>query len=106
MNIPEETHTWHGCVHGYDTKINDKCPTCGSRSLFIGRSGWLTCGVIGCKEPGVSTAILHLKDRLTQAYKDGMLRASDIAEAIDSNRGNEAEIVKAIRAEAEGGRGE
>lgn len=35
-------------------KIADRCPACGGQTLFIGAGGWLTCSVIGCKEPGFS----------------------------------------------------
>ena len=36
-------------------KIADRCPSCGAQSLFVGAGGWLTCDVVGCKEPGVSS---------------------------------------------------
>ena len=42
-------------------RIADRCPTCGHTTLFIGSGGWLTCSLIGCKEPGVSRAIELLK---------------------------------------------
>lgn len=38
-------------------KISDRCPSCGSKSLFIGSGGWLTCSILGCKQPSVSAAI-------------------------------------------------
>ena len=55
----EETHTWSGCVHGYDTRIKMPCPSCGSRSLFIGSGGHITCGYIPCKKPLLSE---HIRD--------------------------------------------
>ncbi len=42
--------------------IRDRCPSCGSSgSLFIGTGGYLTCGLIGCPEPGVGRAIANLQ---------------------------------------------
>lgn len=34
-------------------RIETRCPSCGSRSLFIGSGGHLTCGVLTCKSPSV-----------------------------------------------------
>ena len=46
-------------------RIADRCPSCGSRSLFIGAGGWLTCAVIGpCKEPGVTASIDALRSQI------------------------------------------
>lgn len=38
-------------------RINDKCPACGLRILFIGAGGWLTCSNLSCPEPVMSDAI-------------------------------------------------
>lgn len=48
-------------------EIADRCPSCGGQSLFIGAGGWLTCSVIGCKEPGAGAAIDRLRDRAERA---------------------------------------
>lgn len=48
-------------------KIADRCPSCGAQSLFVGAGGWLTCSVIGCKNPGVSDEIGVLKRSLRSA---------------------------------------
>ncbi len=37
--------------------IADPCPSCGSRRLFIGSGGWLTCGNLGCAKPSLEDAI-------------------------------------------------
>ena len=42
-------------------KIKTSCPSCGSRSLFIGTGGHLTCSWLNCPEPGVERAIAALK---------------------------------------------
>ena len=42
-------------------KIFDRCPSCGQRSLFIGAGGFLTCGVILCKNPGVGDVVAGMK---------------------------------------------
>lgn len=48
-------------------KIVDRCPTCRNQSLFIGEGGYLTCSVIGCKNPGVGDAIEKLHDKLRES---------------------------------------
>lgn len=53
--------------------IADRCPACGSTSLFIGSGGWLTCAVIGCKEPAVSAA--WEKERASLTAKVVVLRS-------------------------------
>ena len=57
-------------------KIIDRCPTCGARSLFIGAGGFLTCGVIGCDNPGVGDAIEQLQARARRLSFDGFQRAN------------------------------
>lgn len=42
-------------------RIETPCPSCGSRNLFIGEGGHLTCSLIGCQEPGVERAIAALR---------------------------------------------
>lgn len=46
--------------HSYK-EINDRCPSCSHRTLFIGTGGYLTCSLIDCPEPGVGKAIDTLK---------------------------------------------
>lgn len=71
-------------------KINDRCPSCGARSLFIGGGGWLTCSVIGCKEPGVSKAIIDSRERearsaeLAKQMNTDYLRERKRAEAAEA----------------------
>ena len=48
-------------------EIQTRCPSCGSRSLFIGAGGHLTCSWLECPEPGVATAIAALKELLSEA---------------------------------------
>lgn len=62
-------------------RIVDRCPTCGSQSLFIGTGGYLTCSVIGCKEPGVGVAITKMQSRLSEIadiVQEIRLRSSDV----------------------------
>lgn len=33
-------------------RIRGRCPRCHSESLFLGSGGYVTCSVIGCKDPG------------------------------------------------------
>lgn len=44
-----------------DRRINTRCPSCGSATLFVDDHGHLVCSLIGCKEPVVSRAIDALK---------------------------------------------
>jgi len=48
-----------------EPRINTPCPSCGSRTLFIGVGGHLTCSLIGCKEPRTGKFIEGLKAQLT-----------------------------------------
>lgn len=50
-------------------KIADKCPSCGSVSLFIGSGGWLTCSSLECKNPCVGDAIAAQKEALVKLWK-------------------------------------
>lgn len=56
-------------------RIWDRCPSCGSRTLFIGAGGWLTCSVIGCKEPATGDVIQGLQDRVTELRRELALRS-------------------------------
>lgn len=38
--------------------VRGRCPSCGAASLFLGSNGYVTCSVIGCKEPGAATDLL------------------------------------------------
>jgi hypothetical protein len=65
-------HGWRGTFPDAPS-ITTPCPTCGSRSLFIGSGGHLTCSRVpgrdnsgGCSEPGVENAVDKLKARLAQ----------------------------------------
>lgn len=31
--------------------VEGKCPACGSRTMFVGVGGFLTCSLIGCPDP-------------------------------------------------------
>jgi len=43
-----------------DERIQACCPACGSRSLFIGSGGYLTCAVIECPDPSQAHDVLNL----------------------------------------------
>jgi hypothetical protein len=65
-------HGWRGTFPDAPS-ITTPCPTCGSRSLFIGSGGHLTCSRVpgrdnsgGCSEPGVENAVDKLKARLAR----------------------------------------
>lgn len=48
-------------------RIVDRCPACGSRSLFIGAGGFLTCSVITCANPATGDVIESLRAELSTA---------------------------------------
>lgn len=48
-------------------RIEDRCPTCGLGSLFIGTGGHLTCASLRCENPGVSSAIEAIRSTLEDA---------------------------------------
>ncbi len=59
-------------------RIANRCPYCGSASLFIGNGGWLTCGNLStCKRPTLNTAI---------AYKVVEARAAEAAIWVEAVR--------------------
>lgn len=39
-------------------KVQGRCPSCHSDSLFLGSGGFVTCSVLGCKAPGAATDAL------------------------------------------------
>lgn len=86
-------------------RIADRCPTCGAQSLFIGSGGWLTCSVIGCKEPGVSRAIKRLtreRDDERERAQHNMDMARDYTGELWSARCGRAELaLAASQAECE-----
>ena len=55
-----------------EPRIETPCPACGSRSLFIGQGGHLTCSVVGtgqngCPEPSVQAEFNALRAALEDA---------------------------------------
>ena len=40
-------------------KVQGRCPACGASSLFLGKNGYVTCGVLGCKDPCAADKVLH-----------------------------------------------
>ena len=38
--------------------IQGCCPSCRAESLFLGTNGYVTCSVIGCKDPGAAHDML------------------------------------------------
>lgn len=40
-------------------KVQGRCPACGSESLFLGKNGYVTCGVLGCKDPCAADKVLN-----------------------------------------------
>lgn len=45
-------------------KVAGYCPACGSKTLFVGDEGHVTCSLLGCSDPGIVDRILS--DRETE----------------------------------------
>lgn len=41
--------------------VQGKCPECGSRSLFVGEGGYVTCSRIGCDDPSAPSKALGVE---------------------------------------------
>ena len=54
--------------------INNKCPACGWKTLFIGAGGLLTCSNVDCPEPDTEHAWQRL---ITQSRIDELERIDD-----------------------------
>lgn len=52
-NVKPCQHGWRGAPA---EMIADRCPSCDMASMFIGAGGWLTCGNLDCREPGITRA--------------------------------------------------
>jgi hypothetical protein len=59
-------------------RIQNRCPACGSQSLFIGAGGWLTCGVIGCRNPSPEGAF--------EQWRLDIIRASQLQHEVEEAR--------------------
>lgn len=40
-------------------KVQGKCPSCGSESLFLADGGYVTCSIIGCDDPCAANDLLE-----------------------------------------------
>ena len=58
-------------VQGAHERIIDPCPSCGLRSLFVGKGGYVTCSNLYCDDPGVGRAIEAMKAKLKAAEVKG-----------------------------------
>jgi hypothetical protein len=50
-----------------ETRIVDRCPSCGKTTLFVGEGGYLTCSFLGCPEPGVGRVIERMQREFEEA---------------------------------------
>jgi len=48
-------------------RINDRCPACDRRTLFIGAGGLLTCSFLTCPQPCAGAAIMAQRQALAQS---------------------------------------
>ena len=66
------------------SEIKTPCPSCGSKSLFIGTGGHLTCSWLECPEPGVERAIAALKGELANEQSKHNFALALMQKAIDA----------------------
>ena len=62
-----ENNKWDQVGH---PRVRGRCPSCGAESLFLGSNGYVTCGVIGCKNPSAPTDVLEGVTRALQMNGD------------------------------------
>lgn len=48
-------------------RINTRCPSCGSTTLFIANGGYLTCSLLGCKDPCAINNVTAERERLRES---------------------------------------
>lgn len=36
------------------TRLQHRCPSCGGQTLFVSPTGWITCSLLGCRDPGAA----------------------------------------------------
>ena len=58
--------------------IQTPCPSCGSKSLFIGTGGHLTCSWLECEEPGLERKIAQLKAEKNILLEHGVAQMKEI----------------------------
>ncbi len=83
-NLPACRHGWRGAPLA--ERIEDRCPRCGNRTIFIGSGGHLTCSWLECKEPGVGVEIERIqkeRDRYAAALDACRVRLERIREIDD-----------------------
>ena len=44
------------------SQVQGICPACGSKSLFLGDGGYVTCSWVECKQPDAATELLERED--------------------------------------------
>jgi hypothetical protein len=73
-------------------RVRGRCPSCGSESLFLGSNGYVTCAVLGCKDPGAATDLLAAESQLSQAEASLKDRERQIDVLRDMHKANAIEI--------------
>jgi len=69
-------------------RVRGRCPSCGAESLFLGSQGYVTCSVLGCKDPGAPSDLLAgpdgrraLDPDLVRRITEAVLKADTTAQA-------------------------
>lgn len=52
-------------------KVQGVCPKCGLSSLFLGDGGYVTCGNLPCKDPGLASDLLFFGPQLHELARAG-----------------------------------
>lgn len=70
-------------------RLKGRCPSCYAESLFVGHNGYITCSVIGCKDPGAAhdlldtvTPSLTIAQHLAAAQQDWVLRLTIMQQSV------------------------
>lgn len=53
-------------------QVQGRCPSCGSRGLFVGDGGWLTCPSLNCGDPTAPSAVLNSSETRDQLWRVAM----------------------------------
>lgn len=63
-------------MSGRVPKVQGRCPACNRTDLFLGESGFVTCGAIECRQSSLASDLLDLGKRLHTLARSGQAVAN------------------------------
>lgn len=79
----------------WGARLQGRCPSCGSETLFRGSNGYITCSLLGCKNPAAAYDLLSGKPPL-------FMPEQERAKCYDNARGETAdEAIARVKANCE-----